>query len=268
MNTRRFLLGGLTSILTISAVACGEDPPPAPPSKYDFPIEVQAEDSNRNPLAKVPVTIDGGVVGYTDADGKFTASLNELAGNAVTVGVQDIDGYRFPEGSVSVTENLRVTTVNGEESGVPVFLQVTGEPLRKDYFVWVRANCEKGLETDACADLPVKLNGEEVGKTNRFGYAHFAFQDVPQNDVEIVIETGSEADYKPANPLYAMTLNLDSHVYLIDETFADPEFQERKPRRRRSTNRKSRSSKQKTSAPAKKPPAEKKKDNGVIDFDW
>ncbi len=271
-------LATITATLLGTLVGCGEDPPPPPPPKHDFTVEVEVTDTDENPLPRVPVTLDGRVVGHTDKDGKFSGKLTELAGTDVTLGVKDIEGYRFVNEETSVMEKLKTTTVNGEKSGVPLFLQIQAESITKEYLVWVEAKCGDGLEGE-CEDLPVLLDGEEVARTNPLGFAHFSFSDVPQNDLKLTIDTpdpegDDETKLSPADPEYALTLDLDSHIYLIEESFENPDAKKtkkrrRRPRRRRASKRrrpaKKKAAKKKSS---KKAPKKKsgKPDNGVIDL--
>lgn len=251
-------LGILTLVTLLGAAACGDEGPPPPPPTYQFTVEVQVEDSNQNPVPKVPVLLDGKVVGYTDRDGKFSGTLTDRADKELTLSVNDVEGFRFAADSNSVTETLKITKVNGQDSGVPIFLQVQAESIKKDYFVWIKAVCDDSLPT--CAGMPVTLNGREVAKTNHLGYAHFSFKDVPQNDVEIKIDTPSHspsdkdsARYEPRDPSYKLTLDLESHIYLVEENFTNPEKPKKKRVNRRKSNRRPNRKKTQQKKPEPKP---------------
>lgn len=272
--TTRIAIAILITAATGTTLGCGEDPPPPPPPKHDYTVEVEVTDTDENPLPRVPVTLDGRVVGHTDREGKFAGKLNEIAGKDVTLGVQDITGYRFINEKTSVTETLKTTTVNGTQSGIPLYLQIQAESITKDYLVWVEASCGDDRQ-EKCEGLPVLLDGEEVARTNRLGYAHFSFADVPQNDVMVSIDTPDDEDEKlePADPQYALTLDLDSHIYMIDETFEPPgaaksktKRRRRRPRRRRAARRRKASSKKK--APKTAPKKKKKDDEGAVIDLW
>lgn len=233
------------------AVACGDPPPPAPPPVHEFTVEVRAEDDNGNPLPRVPVLLDGKPVGLTDASGKFSGILKEREGTKVKLAVGDVDGYKFPGSETTeIEETLRVTKVNNSASGVPVFLRVRAESLRKDYLVWVHAKCDESLEGE-CSDFPVTLNGEEVARTGPHGYAHFSFSEVPRSDVEIAIDTPAHDPsddesplFEPRDPSYKLTLDLGSHVYVVEQGFVDPEAKaEAKKKKKRSRRRSQRRAK-------------------------
>ncbi len=235
----------LTTLLLVFAIAagCGDGDKkkkaqkPAEPVKYS--LELEAKDPNQNPIAKVPVKLDGKVVGFTNEEGEFKGRLTETPGKTVTLTVGELEGYRFV-GKTSLEEELRVTKVGKTISGMPIFLQVTAESVRKEYLVWIRANCDESIK-EACFDMPVSLNGNEVARTNGLGYAHFSFADVPQNDIEVSIDTpdgsGDSANLEPSDPTYKITLDLDSHIYLVEEDFVDPAAVAKKKKARKATRR-------------------------------
>lgn len=246
--------------------ACGEEPPPPPPERQTFTIEATVVTDAEVPVAKVPILLDGKVVGLTDAKGTFTGTLSELPGETVTLGATAPDGYRIIAGE-NVTEVLKTATVNNTVSGVPVFLATTLESLKKDYFVWVKADC--GEDASDCGGWPVKLDGEEVAKTNRLGYAHFAFTRQPRTDVSI--EIGTSGAFKPENPTYELTLDSDSTVYRLGQEFKDPTKKKRVVRRPSGKKKKKGSSKKDDKKPAAStdgflPPTPKDKKDGVIDL--
>jgi hypothetical protein len=258
----------LITLLAGSALGCGEEAPPPPPKNYEYTLEVEVTDTDENPLPRIPVTLDGKVVGKTDKEGKFAGTLHELPGTEVTLGVQDIEGYRFVnEDETSVTETLKTTTVNGKKSGVPLFLQIQAESITKDYLVWVQAKCDDTLE-GKCEGLPLLFGDEEVARTNALGFAHFSFSDVPQNDVALKIDTpDGDETFEPADPEYALTLDLDSHIYLIDETFTNPDAEPKaRPRRRRAKRRSAKRSRKSSPKRKKKKKSGKKEEKGVIDL--
>ncbi len=209
-------LAALFAIMsTHMAIGCGDEPPPEPPKPHNYTLEVEVTDGQGTMLPNVAVKVDEKIVGHTDAEGKFSAVLNELAGNTVTLGVVAPSGYRFAPDTDSVTEILKTTNVRGQVTGVPVFLSAAAESLQKDYFVWVKADCDNG-----CKDWPVLLDGKEMARTNALGYAHFSFTDQPRNDVEI--EIVAKKPNTPSNPKYGFTLDTGSTVYRIEQAFTDP----------------------------------------------
>lgn len=260
------LLSIALALSVASALGCGDkDEAPEVKTQHDYTLEVDVQDSQGNTLPRVSVTVDGKVVGLTDADGKFTATLTEYDGVPVTLGVIAPDGYYFPEGTDTISETLRTTTVNKQKSGVPVFLSAKAESLKKDYFFWVKTACDT-----ECSDWPILLNGEEIARTNSLGYAHFSITDQPETPIELTIDSGEK--FKPADPTYEVVLDFDSTVYRIEQPFTDPT----KPKPRKRVSRPAGKGKKKKAGEEKKAaapdpdafvePVKKKKDDGVIDL--
>jgi hypothetical protein len=229
---------------------------------------VSAQDIDGQPLAKVGVTVDGKVVGYTGADGKFAATLAERPGGQVTVGVKELDGYRW--NAEPVTETLKL---NSSERPVPVSYAVIGESRKKDYMVWVKVACDESMPAEFCTGRPVKVAGAEVAKTDDFGYAHFLINDVPGTVTKIVVDTPTVNPLTdtvmavPEDPTYEVTLDLEPQVYVIEETFINALAKNRAVRKPAASS----SPRKATSRPATKPvkkaePKKEKKNNDVIDL--
>lgn len=244
----RILMIGAAALLFS---ACGDDGPPPPPARAQFPLDISAFDIDGHPLAKVGVLIDGKVVGYTGADGKFAATLTERPGAEVTLGVGAFEGYHWAKGE-NITETLKL---NSTERPIPVSLQAVAESRLKDYMVWVKITCDSNMPNDFCVGRPVSVNGQERAKTDAFGYAHFLVNDVPGAIAKIVIDTPTANPLTdkvmavPADPTYNVTLDLEPQVYVIEETFTNALATKPRPTSRRS------------SRPKPKPKPERKKPN-------
>ena len=240
----------------LAQLGCNEPPPPIQvPPPMEFPVKVEVVDQGDKPVAKVPVLLDGSVVGYTDKDGRFQGVLKERPNffkAHLTVGA--IEGYRFADGAAPVVEDkLQVTKgINGEASGVPLELKARLQSTKNDYLVWVEAKCEeKGLDKENCAGLPVTLDGEEITRTNDMGVAHFVLHEVPGREIKVGIDTperSDDLDLEPADPVYDLTLGSEpAEIFLVEAEFEN-DAEAKKPRRRtyRRRVRKSRPSNRKT----------------------
>jgi len=218
------------TLLSSFVLACGEEPPPAPPPIKEFRLEVLARE-DINPLPLVPVLVDGKTVGFTDKNGRFEATLKDRPGRAITLGIGDLDGYRLASDS-EVSETLRLTNSG---IGVPVALNVTFESLRKEYMVWVSAGCDpKAIDPKFCEGLAVLMDGQEIGRTDDLGQAHIAFSHVPQRDVKFTIQTPKVNPLDasiipvPESPSFNVKLDFTSQIYLIEENFINA-IQGRRP---------------------------------------
>jgi len=251
----------LLSSAALILAACGDDGPPPPPARVKFPLDVQAFDIDSQPLAKVGVLVDGKVVGYTGADGKFAATLTERPGAQLTLAVAPLEGYHWAKGD-TVTETLKL---NSTEKAIPVSLQAIAESRLKDYMVWVKVACDDTMPNDFCVGRSVSVNGQVRGTTDGFGYTHFLVNEVPGAIAKIVIDTPTVNPLTdsvmavPEDPTYEVTLDLEPQVYVIEETFTNALSKKRK------SSGKSRSTRS-SSSKAKPKPKPKPKDPDVIEL--
>ena len=249
--SRRNLTLTAACILAVAWLAggCGPSKPKGPPPKYDFEIEVQTRikgnDQNHNPLPAVPVLVAGQKVGFTGADGKFRGILTARPGKKVTVSLGDVDGYRF-DGSKKVTETLEVKKGYSEDKkrGVPILMNAAAVSTRQTYFVWIHANCDhEYLDEEACRDLPIRRDGDIVMRTDRTGHAYFPITASSGKEVEITLDTPTEAEtiaaakeagetdpdgytMRPQDPTYRFELGYEPKAFVIEAEFEDPEAEE------------------------------------------
>lgn len=226
--------------LAVGLGGCGDSEPKkkAPPPRYDFKFKVDVTDTDAEPIPAVPVKLGGKTIGYTDRSGKFEGTVHERPGTEVTLELGEIDGYQPLEKS-SVTETLEVKpglSGNGKQP-VPVLLHSVVKSTQQPYLVWVKATCdEETLEQENCAGLQVLRDGDPVAVTDRLGRAHFSFEDEGQTRLRLTIDTPAPDDEKdiprmePADPLYEVELNSDPEVYLVEQTFENPDERNKRPR--------------------------------------
>jgi hypothetical protein len=215
-------------------------------------------------------------IGYTDAEGQFTASLRRQAGADLVISVGEVAGYRYMS-ETAVTETLQANSVGGSLTGVPLLLNVTARSQRNEYFFWVRADCDSNLPDDSCRGLEVKLDDAVVATTNDLGYAQFTVAEVPETELRFTIDTPNydpddrdAVAMEPRDPEYMVQLDLEPQIYLIEEGFVDALAKRgrKSSSRKRSTRKpsRSRSSRSSKSSKATKPKPTKPKENGVIDL--
>lgn len=256
--------------------ACGEDEQVAPPTPHDFQIQVAVFDANEQPVAKAPVVLDGGIVGYTDRDGIYQATLTEFVNTQVHLAIGEIEGYFVPESAQTTTTLQRVKTIDGF-SNSPVRLQTVIDSLRNDYLVWVNIDCAKEVAAEHCQNLPIKFDGEEIAKTDSQGRAHFDFKGIPEQIIKLEIDTpvyipkqGDKPDdvfnLSPANLSYEIALGLASEVLTIEEKLTDPEAAKRQSAKRSRQQAAARRRAARNRKTQKKKAAKKAKDDGVIDL--
>ena len=234
-------------LLMLCAGGCNPPPPRIQvPPPMEFPVRVEVVDQSDQPVAKVPVLLDGTLVGYTDRGGRFEGVLQERPNFfKAHLSLGTIEGYRFPGGAPPVIEDkLQVTKgMDGKTSGVPLELKARLDSTKNDYLVWVEAACGTNLDQEKCANLPVTLDGEEVARTNDLGIAHFVLHEVPGRELTLGLDTpekSKEVVFEPADPVYQVALNTEAAEILLVNASFENGAEIKKPTRRRSRRRSSR----------------------------
>lgn len=233
----RSLVGTAASLLVVALVVfgplgCGNqaDKPDPTEQPHDFQIEVEVTDTDGKVVPEAPVKLDGKIIGYTDKEGKFGASLREKPGTKIELAIGDVDGYRIVD-KQSVTEKLELKpNLSGQGyKGVPVLLHAVAESVQRRYLVWIDATCKDSLPADACQGLLVKRGDDVVATTDRLGKAHFNLREQPQEKIAVTIDTptsdGEDDDaptFEPGDPTYKVTLGIDPTIYRLEPTFKDP----------------------------------------------
>ncbi len=254
-------------------LGCGETEPTVPLDyHFAFPIGVMVKDLENNRISKVPVMLNGRIVGHTDRLGIFKMEYWELEGTEVEIALGEVSGYR-PVSEVVRRETLEKTTGETNYIPVPIVISAQYEMIRKEYFFWIHAKCDKTLRPSSCRSNPVTLNGKEVARTESDGYAEFLLSEIPGQSVTIQIETpkdqfgGEDAiAIIPANPTYSVKLDKEPHVYLIEQTFADRLGGEKSPKRGSSTRRDQKKKRRTKRRPKRRKQRKKPKPSGVIDL--
>ncbi len=254
----RLPLAILLALSFLFVPACGEEEE-QPIPEFEFNLEVQAQDQDDDPLPGVPVLLDGEVIGLTDAEGEFHATLLEQPTVEIELAVGDLDGYHLPSDGSSTREELRLTqAIGGGYRGVPVSLRVNFQSVVSHQLVWVQIECDDGLDDDDCEGIPLLFDDEQVAVTDAHGYAYFALQGVPGDEHTLRLDTPPDDDdnpnFQPAQPTYVFEIPRDTNVFSIQETFEDPDASRPAPRRRRA-----RPTPQ--PAPEPDPPAEEEEDD-------
>lgn len=274
---RSILLSFLAATLALSALAgCGEEPQPEAPTPHDFELTVSAEDSDGNAVVKAPVLLDEQLIGHTDKDGFYRATVTDLAGTQITLGIGKMSGYLVPDSATTQTTLNRVHTIDGF-SNTPVQLRAVLESARHDYLVWLKVKCAAEVADKHCQDMPVLKDGEEIARTDKDGHAHFELKGVPDETIELGLKTPTNPtdddsksaevfDIKPENPTFSVTLGHSAEVLVLEQTFSDPIAAERIAKAQKDRAAANRRAAARRARAAQKRKAQEEKDKGVIDL--
>lgn len=218
-------------IATVLLVGCGEEEEQELPF-FDFPLEVEATDLTGDPVAGIPVLVDDRVVGFTDADGVFKATINEQPTVPIRLSVDETEGYRLADDEPYVEESLRIeeTLGGGEYRGLPVSLRVNFETTLVEHLAWIDISCDDDLDDEYCESVPILLDDEQKVRTNQNGFAHFSFVGVPGDQHTITVDMPSHdpddddsIKIEPDDTDHDIELSTEPTVFHVEEEFTDPD---------------------------------------------
>ncbi len=222
------ILAAVLMLSTFTLGACGDPPPPPQLSEFEFSIEAFVYDQHDAPVARVPVLIDGQIVGYSDKDGAFTARILEAPNTQIELRFGEIVGYRFTSDNV-LRETLVIKQgIGGNPVGLPLTLRSSVHSLKNSYLAWIQLNCDESLQEGSCENIPLKLDGKLIATTDANGKAHFAFDGIVGKKSLVTVDTPvyqKNSDYyvvfEPKQPSFELNLGLDNTVFVIEESFTD-----------------------------------------------
>ena len=236
------LVSALCCSLLLALLGCGDSgggqAQPQQVPDYDFNLELEARSASDNgPVAGVPIRVDGNVVGFTDANGKFRGVLRDQPGKEIELGFDEPEGYRLMTEGFPRTADLQITrALDGGYRGIPIRMSAEFHVILLEYLTWVELSCDDKLADDYCRDVPVLMDGQEVGRTNHNGFTHFVFRGLPGETHEVRVDTprSDSVNMQPANPTYQIELERKATIFHLNQEFTDPDA---RPARRRPARR-------------------------------
>ena len=159
--------------------------------------------------------------------------------------------------------------------GRSIELKVKAKPTKVETILWIRAKCDDKIDNKHCSNLPIMLDGKEVGRTDALGRAHVKLDTIERSAHKLQIDTPTYDKEKdgsalmvPRDPEYTFDVGADPGVFYINETFTDAMADAKKPARRSTSRRTSRRapSRRTTRRTTSRRRVTKKKDKEVIDL--
>ncbi len=187
-----------------------------------FDVEFAAHSDDGQPLAGVVITANGNPLGTTQADGVLRTVLRARPGSMLRPRATCPEGYREPVQPAP----LRLRNFRTLEVGKDDKLRVSIECRASERMVALVVN------TDQRADLPVMMEGHEIGRTNAEGVAHVALRMAPNSTFRVALDTSQQAKLRPRNPIATFTVGDADSLVLFDQAFVE-EVKKKKHHRRR-----------------------------------
>jgi hypothetical protein len=187
-------------------------------------LHFSAMADEKHPVPGVQINARGKPLGVTDAAGELKATVHGMEGQRLGIEVQCPQGYATPtDKDVVILRSIR--GLAGEERR-PISHALACQPVKRDAVVLVHASGD-------VAELPVKIDGQVVGKTDGLGFAHFHLRSDPGSRFEVAIDTSSNEAIMPKNPMQAFQVDERDELFVFEKSFKLPPKPKPKRRRRR-----------------------------------
>jgi hypothetical protein len=186
-----------------------------------FEVQFQASSDDGEPLAGVIIAGNGKKLGVTAADGTFTSHLRAREGSTLRPRATCPKGFREPLQPQPLTlRRFRSLDRKADE------LRVSIECRATERLVALVVN------TDRRPDLPVVMDGREIGRTNSEGVAHLALRMAPNTTFRVALDTSDQRTLRPKSPTATFTVGDADSLVLFDQAFVE-EIKRKKRRRRK-----------------------------------
>ena len=187
-----------------------------------FEVYFEATTDDGIPLPGVEINGNGRQLGVTTDDGMLRAFLRANEGATLRTRATCPPGYREPEQLPPLTlRRFRAITIGGGDQ-----LRVSIECRASERRVALIVN------TDQRIDLPIIMDGKEVGFTNTEGVAHVALRMAPNTTFRVALDTSEHPRLRPKSPIATFTVGDADALVVFDQGFAE-EVKPKKRRRRR-----------------------------------
>ena len=206
--------------LILALVACHE--PPAPDA---FRVTVSVRTAGGDPVPGAEISQDRAVVGATGAGGQLVLDVTASEGDELRLAARCPGTYLSPERPTTLL--LRRVVALDDASPSPLEVSFACRPRSRVAAVVIRASGQ--------ADLPVRLHGTELARTDQHGVAHLVVSAAPHSTLALALDTTGRPLLRPQNPALTVRLEDADELFVLEQAFEveQPPAPPPPPRRRR-----------------------------------
>lgn len=194
--------------LGLCALSFGCGAPPADRARVEVPVVFVAERDPGEPLAGVRVHVSGEERGVTGPDGSLRVVLEDVEGARLAVAAECPSGHRAAE----VADEIVLRAVESLAGEAPrLHFPIHCAPTERRVALLVRAGGE--------ADLPVRVGGREVARTDAAGAAQVVLAMAPGSAFRVTLGTESDTRLRPVDPVRAFSVSDRDEIVVLDQRF-------------------------------------------------
>ncbi|UJR82141.1 hypothetical protein [Sandaracinus amylolyticus] len=186
--------------------ACGAPPPSR--ARVALPVVFAAERDPGEPLAGVRVHVAGDDHGVTGEDGTLRVMIDETEGARLAIAAECPAGHRSAEVADEIVVRA-VESLRGEEPRLHYPIRCA--PTERRVALLVRTGGE--------ADLPVRVAGREVARTDAAGAAQVVLAMAPGSAFRVTLGTEGDERLRPVDPVRAFTVGDRDEIVVLDQHF-------------------------------------------------
>jgi hypothetical protein len=194
-------------LLAVLLLGCAEKPTPL------FMVGVRVESDPGVGLPGAILSMHGRQLGVTDATGLTVPTLAGVSGETIELNVSCPLGFRQPTAALLVRLRPAQRAADRPEYRVAC-------PPRERKLVLA-------VKTDGLASLPLRVLGEEIARTDRFGVAHALLHVAPGETVVLKLDTSAQPTLMPRDPELRVVMPERDELVVFQQAFSKP-----KPKRR------------------------------------
>jgi hypothetical protein len=196
--------------------ACGGD------GRDTYVLTFVGEADPGEPLAGVAIQIDGRPAGKTRADGRLRVAVKNKPGVRVKLSAVCPDGYQSAR--IAQTVPLRhLRSLDGNNEQTEMRIPIACAPTHRVAAIVIRAAGQ--------ANLPILVNGRELGRTDKDGIAHIQVRSLPYRNLRVLLNTADLPHLMPQDPELSFAVEDKDAIFVFDQPFEDKKA-ERKPGKR------------------------------------
>lgn len=189
-------------LLAVLLLGCAERPTPL------FMVGVRVESDPGVGLPGATLGMRGRQLGVTDAEGLTVATLAGVSGETIELNIACPTDYRQPTGALLVRLRPSKTASDRPE------YRVACPPVQRKLVL--------AIKTDGSTDLPVRVLGEQIARTDRNGAAHALLSVAPGDVVVVKLDTSAQTTLMPSNPELRVVMPERDELVLFQQTFTKP----------------------------------------------
>jgi len=191
-------------------------------NSYLIHFVVKVDDSKR--LGDVPMYLDGKKLGTTGPDGGLSVRVAASNNQVLSARAECPAGYRGSDQPTAIhLRQFRSLSASQADNALQYVFTCT--PTRVSAAVIV--------STSLPAELPLLMDGQEVGRTNTDGVAHLLIESAPGSNFTLLLDTQGHPTVRPQYPTRTFYVGNQNEIYVYEQSLEVPKVKRSSSRPRR-----------------------------------